>query len=199
MPVRAIFFDLGGVILRTEYQTPREHLAQRLNMTYEYLSSAVFDGESARLASIGKITTDQHWVSVATKLGLPTAEAKALATEFFAGDVIDRVLLNSIRAFQPKYKTGLISNGWSDMRDYIVRHRFEDAFDALVISAEVGLMKPSPEIFVLASERLQVEPGDAAFVDDTAVNVEAARALGMRGILFREPGQALADLRAQLE
>lgn len=199
MPIRAIFFDLGGVILRTEYQAPREHLAERLNMTYEDLSSAVFDSESAELASIGKITTDQHWARVAAKLGLPATEAKALGEEFFAGDVIDRVLLNAIRAFRPKYKTGLISNGWSDMREYIARHEFGDAFDTLVISAEVGMTKPSPEIFSLATGKLEVRPTEAAFVDDMAVNVEAARALGMRGVLFRERGQALEDLRAQLD
>jgi putative hydrolase of the HAD superfamily len=168
-------------------------------MIYEDLSSVVFDSPSARLASIGKITADQHWIGVAAKLGLPTTEAKALGEEFFAGDMIDRDLLDSIRSFRPKYKTGLISNGWSDMRDYIARHQFEDAFDALVISAEVGMMKPSPEIFRLATERLHVRPSDAAFVDDTTVNVEAARALGMRGILFRERGQALEDLETQLE
>ena len=48
MTLRAIFFDLGGVILRTEYQAPRERLAERLNMTYEDVSRVVFEAETAR-------------------------------------------------------------------------------------------------------------------------------------------------------
>jgi putative hydrolase of the HAD superfamily len=189
---------LGGVIVRTEHQAPREHLAERLNMTYEDLSKAVFESESARLASIGKLSTEQHWAGVVVRLGRPASEAKTIREEFFAGDMVDRGLLNSIRALRPTYRTGLISNGWPDLRAYIEQHQFEDAFDALVISAEVGLMKPAPEIYRLAAERLRVQPGQAAFVDDTLANVEAARALGMRGVLFTDPRQALAELRAQL-
>ena len=55
MTVRAIFFDLGGVIVRTDFQAPREHLAERLNTTYEDLNRIVFDTESSRQASIGAI------------------------------------------------------------------------------------------------------------------------------------------------
>jgi len=47
MTIKAVFFDLGGVILRTEYQAPRQHLAERLGMEYEDLSTLVFGGETA--------------------------------------------------------------------------------------------------------------------------------------------------------
>lgn len=198
MTLDAVFFDLGGVIVRTEYQAPREHLAERLNMTYEDLSKAVFESETARLATIGKLSTEQHWAAVIARLGRPASEVKAIREEFFAGDVIDRALLESIRAMKTVCKTGLISNGWVDLRAYIAESQFEDAFDALVISAEVGLMKPAAEIYRLAAERLRVLPGQAAFVDDSPANVEAARALGMRGVLFRDPPQALDELKRYL-
>jgi len=48
MTIRAAFFDIGGVILRTEYQAPRERLAERLNTTYEDLSKIVFESDSSR-------------------------------------------------------------------------------------------------------------------------------------------------------
>lgn len=199
MAVLAIFFDLGGVIVRTEYQAPREHLAERLNMTYEDLSRVVFDSQSARQASIGKITTEEHWAAIAAILGRPAGEAKELGEEFFAGDVIDRALLESIRQLRATHKTGLISNGWLDMRSYILRNHIEDAFDTLVISAEVGMMKPAHEIYRLAAERLGVRPDQAVFVDDMPVNIEAANALGMRGILFKDRAQALKELEMQLK
>ena len=195
MTVRAIFFDLGGVIVRTDFQAPREHLAERLNTTYEDLNRIVFDTESSRQASIGAITTDAHWDAVTRRLGRPASEAQALRREFFAGDVVDTDLVDFIRSLRPRYKTGVISNAWPDLRDYLVEKRVEDAFDALVISAEVGIMKPEPEIYQLALDKLGVSAREAAFVDDTPLNVEAARALGMHGILFREPVRALSDLK----
>src|SRR5512142_953202 len=114
MSVRAIFFDLGGVVVRTEYQAPREHLAERLNTTYEDLSRIVFESESSRQASVGAITTDAHWEAVTRRLGRPPVEAQAIHDEFFAGDVMDMSLLAFIRSLRPKYKTGVISNAWPD-------------------------------------------------------------------------------------
>ena len=196
MILRAIFFDLGGVILRTEYQAPRERLAERLNMTYEDINKIVFESETARKASLGEVSVDQHWRAVMRRLRLPASEAKTIRAEFFAGDVIDRDLLNFIRSLRPRYKTGVISNAWGDLRDYIVKHQFEDAFDTLIISAEIGMMKPQPRIYQLALTQARVEAKEAAFVDDTPKNVEAANALGIHGIVFRDPAQVKENLKA---
>ena len=199
MSVRAVFFDLGGVIIRTDYQAPREHLAERLKTTYEDLNRIVFDSESSRQASVGAISTEAHWNAVTHRLGRPLSEAKAIRQEFFAGDVIDLGLLAFIRSLRPRYKTGVISNAWPDLRQDLIEKRVDDAFDALIISAEVGIMKPEPKIFQIAIEKLGVSAHEAAFVDDTPVNVDAARSLGMQGILFREPRRALSDLKELLK
>jgi epoxide hydrolase-like predicted phosphatase len=198
MTLRAVFFDLGGVIVRTEYQAPRERLAERLNMTYEDLSKVVFEAETSRKASIGEVSVEEHWLAVARKLHLPASEAKTIHAEFFAGDVIDRDLLDFIRALRPRYKTGVISNAWGDLRDYIVKNQFDDAFDTLIISAEIGMMKPQPEVYQLALKQARVGADEAAFIDDTPKNVEAANALGMHGILFRDPAQVKENLKALL-
>ena len=199
MSVKAVFFDIGGVIIRTEYQAPREHLAERLNLTSEDLYKAVFESETSRKASLGTVSEDEHWNAVMGKLGRPTAEAKAIRDEFFAGDVIDKSMLDFIRSLRPRYTTGVISNAWPDMRAYIVENKFDDAFDGLTISAEVGVMKPQPEIFQLALEQARVQASEAVFVDDMPANVEAANALGMRGILFRDPHKTLIELKMFLD
>jgi epoxide hydrolase-like predicted phosphatase len=198
MSLRAVFFDLGGVIVRTEHQAPRERLAERLNMTYEDLSRLVFESETSRQASVGAISTDEHWAAITRRLRRPAEETKAIREEFFAGDVVDRKLIEFIRALRPGLKTGVISNAWPDLRDFIVENKFADAFDQLVISSEVGVMKPDPKIYHFALEKLGVTTAESAFLDDTAANVEAARALGMHAILFREPGQATQELERLL-
>ena len=195
MTVRAFFFDLGGVVVRTEYQAPREHLAERLNTTYEDLSRIVFESESSRQASIGLITTEAHWEAVAHRLGRPASEIKGLRDEFFGGDVLDSSLLEFIRALRPRFKTGVISNAWPDLRDYLIARKADDAFDTLVISAEVGVMKPDPRIYQIALDELGVAANQAVFLDDTPANIEAAASLGMRGILFRDPVKVLKELR----
>jgi putative hydrolase of the HAD superfamily len=199
MSLRAAFFDFGGVIVRTEYQAPRERLAERLNLTYEELSTIVFEGETARKASIGQVSVDAHWLAVTRKLRLPASEAKAIRDEFFAGDVIDRDLLDFIRSLRPRCKMGIISNAWGDLREYIVRNRLDDAFDALIISAEIGMIKPQPEVYDLALKQFQVKAEEAAFIDDMPANITAANALGLHGIVFRNSAQVKADLKALLD
>jgi epoxide hydrolase-like predicted phosphatase len=199
MSIRAVFFDLGGVIVRTEYQAPRERLAERLNMTYEDINRFVFETETSRKASVGAISADEHWAAVTRRLGRPASEAKAIRDEFFAGDMVDRGLLDFVRSLRPRYKTGVISNAWPDLRDYIVRSKFEDAFDTLVISAEVGVMKPEAKIYQVALEQLRVKANEAVFVDDMPANIEAARALGMQGVLFLNPAEALTELKELLK
>lgn len=198
MTIRAIFFDLGGVIVRTEYQAPRERLAERLNMTYEDINKIVFESDTSRKASLGQISTDEHWEAVTRRLKRPVSETRSIREEFFAGDVADRDLIGFVRSLRPRYKTGVISNAWPDMRDYVVENKFDDAFDSLIISAEVGVMKPEAKIYQIALDQLTVQANEAAFVDDMKVNVEAARALGMHGIIFQNPLQVKENLKALL-
>jgi len=198
MSIKAVFFDLGGVIVRTEFQTPREQLAERLGMEYEDLNRIVFDSDTGQRASIGEISSEDHWTAVIKRLKRPASELAAIREEFFAGDIVDRNLVEYIRSLRPKYKTGLISNAWGDLRDFIAREKFEDAFDKMIISAEVGAMKPEPKIFQIALEQFGVKPDEAVFVDDFLINVEGAEKAGMQAIHFKDPASALKLLKKLL-
>jgi putative hydrolase of the HAD superfamily len=199
MTIRAVFFDLGGVILRTEFQSPRERLAEDVGLTYEELVKIVFESKSSQEASIGKISEDEHWKFVARALHRPLKEREAIQKEFFAGDIIDRELIAFIHSLRPRYGTGLISNAWDGLRPYMQREKLDDAFDTLIISAEVGVMKPEAAIFQHALEQLEVKPKEAVFVDDFSENITGCEALGMRGILFRSTEQTLKELKKLLK
>jgi epoxide hydrolase-like predicted phosphatase len=196
--VRAVFFDFGGVILRTEYQTPRQHLAERLNIEYDDLMRLVFESETSRKASIGMATTEEHWAALMKRLNRPASDAQQVHDEFFGGDVLDRELIQLIRALRGKYKTGLISNAWDDLRQYIVRQKIDDAFDVITISAEVGVVKPEAKIYQVALGQVQVQASEAVFVDDFAVNIEGCEKVGMQGILFKDPDEVKQKLKALL-
>ena len=198
MSIRAVLFDLGGVIVRTDYQAPRQHLAERLGMEYDDLVKIVFDSDSGYQASIGAIPPEAHWASVIKRLKRPASELEAIRHDFFAGDIIDRTLLDFLRSLRGKYKTGLISNAWGDLREYLQREKIEDAFDHMIISAEVGAVKPEAKIYQIALEQVGVKPKEMVFVDDFAVNIEGCEKVGIKGILFKDPDSALKQLKALL-
>lgn len=197
-PVRAVCFDFGGVIMRTADPVPRQRLAERLGLSLKTLIGVIFDSESARLASLGQIDAEQHWRQAMQELRLSPSQAETFAAEFFQGDILDMELVNAIRSLRPMYRTALISNAWSDLREFVARQQIADAFDEMIISAEVGIMKPDPRIYRLALERLGVAPQEAVFLDDMMENLDAARALGMHTIHFVQPEAALQELRQLL-
>ncbi len=200
MTLRSIYFDIGGVLVRTDNRQPRERLAARLGTTYEALSELVFGGESGRRAQLGEISAEAQWEHVCSTVGWPLADWRALEAEFFTGDSLDGGLLDFIRSLRPRYKTGVISNALSDVRRLAEgRWGMGEIFDTLIFSAEVGIMKPDARIFHLALSVLGVEPAEAVFVDDFAHNIEGARAVGMQAIQFISREQVQQDLTAILK
>jgi epoxide hydrolase-like predicted phosphatase len=197
--IRAVIFDMGGVLVRTEDPGPRGRLAERLQLSPAELSALVFDSDSSVQATVGKITAQAHWEAVRQALKLSAEEFPSVPEYFWGGDRLDTGLVDYLRALRPRYRTALLSNAWDDLRAYLVDlWKIVDAFDELIISAEVGLAKPDPQIYRLAVERLGVAPEEAVFVDDFPANVEGARAAGLYAIQFRNREQALADLEALL-
>lgn len=195
MSVQAVCWDLGGVLLRTVDRQRRDEWERQLGLAAGELERMVFENRTAQLAAVGKADEAQIWRDLAGALRLTDPERDRLAAEFFAGDRVDQELVRYIRSLRPRMKTGMISNAWPEIRRYLVHEwRIADAFDDLVLSAEVGLAKPDPAIYRLALSRLGVEAQQAVFVDDFEVNVIAARQVGMQAVHFRSPDQARRDV-----
>lgn len=199
MKIKAVFFDFGGVIQRTEYQAPRQQLAQRFGMEYEDIDNVVFNSPTAKQATVGEIPVNKHWDAIAKRLKVDKKEIAKVEAEFFAGDLLDLSILEYLRSLRPRFVTGLISNAWSDMREYLVRKKIDDAFDHLTISAEVGVAKPEAKIYQLALDQAQVKAGEAVFVDDVLANIEACEEVGMKGIHFKDPHASMEQLRTLLK
>lgn len=195
MSVKAVIFDLGGVLLRTEDREPRAALGRRFGMTYEQIDALVNSSESAAQAAVGAIPEDSHWKYVCGCLGLDPGEKERLRDEFFGGDRMDYELVDTIRALRPRLTTALLSNAWSTLRQDL-NHRWGilDAFDEVFISAECGVAKPDTRIYALVIEKLGIRPEEAVFIDDFIENVRAARVFGLNAIQFRSRDQALAEL-----
>jgi epoxide hydrolase-like predicted phosphatase len=192
--IKALFFDIGGVLIRTEDLAPRRKWEKRFGLHDWQLQDLFFNTEVGQAAQVGQASAEDAWAHVASTLGVSAEDLPHVQADFYRGDVLDRSLIALIQSLRPRYKTGVISNAMPDARANLQYSINGDTFDLLVFSGEEGVCKPNPEIYRRALARLGVQPEQAVFVDDILTNVEAARALGMHTIHFT-PG---VGVRAEL-
>ncbi len=197
---RAVIFDLGGVILRTDDPAPRTALAKRLGVSRSELERIVFENPVSQLAERGLATPADAWAVIAQALNRPVDEIPALLKQFFAGDRVDFALIALIQKLRPVYTTALLSNTWNVDLPAFLREELQipDTFDVIISSAQQKIAKPDPAVFRLALQLVNARPEEAVFVDDFGRNIAAAAALGIRTIHFRNAEQARAELQAIL-
>ena len=184
MPIRAVIFDIGGMFARTEDVSGRRKWEQRLGLAEDTLAMTVWTSDISRRGEIGQATLEEIWQGIGEMFALNTAEVKELQADFWSGGTWDADLTEFVRSLKPRYKTGVISNAWPEAREFVEPHAGRDTFDTLLFSAEEGVAKPNRVIFQQACARLGVAPDEAIFIDDVAVNIEAAQAVGLHGIQF---------------
>lgn len=184
--IKALLFDIGGVILRTEDRRPRQQLEQRLGLQPGEAEFLVFNSEMGQKAQMGQITSEQLWHWVQAHVKLDDTGLHQFQEEFWAGDRIDWSLVELIRTLHQRYQTAIISNAMDNLHETVARFDPDGSlFDCVVGSAYEKVMKPSPEIFLRTLERLQLTPQQALFVDDFAHNIVGAQAVGLHVIHFK--------------
>lgn len=199
MPIKAVIWDMGGVIVRTEDHTSRDQLAAQLGVTRNHLEMTVFAGEVGHMAQRGEIGTDKLWEAVRVEYTLSQEELADFQKRFWAGDEVDYDLVDYIRSLREHYTTALLSNAWNDLRSVLTKiWKIDNAFETMIISAEEGIMKPDARIYEIALQRARVAPSEAVFIDDFAHNIEGARAVGMHGIHFISAEQTVNELQELL-
>jgi putative hydrolase of the HAD superfamily len=128
---------------------------------------------------------------------LELEDRTGLIERMFGGIRADEPMLAAVRKARAEgVRTGLISNSMGN--GSYDRSLFPELFDGVVISGEVGLHKPEPEIFLLGAERAGVPAEDCVFVDDLRENCEGAEAVGMTAVLHRGADTTLPELERLL-
>jgi epoxide hydrolase-like predicted phosphatase len=126
-----------------------------------------------------------------------TVEAHGLLSRMFAGFDPQPPIAGAVRrAKAAGLSTALLSNSWGN--DY-PREGWDEMFDVVVISGEVGMRKPDPEIYRLTADRLRLDPPRCVFVDDLMPNIRGAVEVGMVGVHHVSPDQTLDELEALFE
>ena len=193
---KALLVDFGGVLTTDIWSSFAAFCEQRGLDTDA--AKQLFREDPDALASLrgletGEVEPADFERRFAALLG---TEPDGLVEGLFAGLQLDQPMLEAVgRAREAGVPTGLISNSW--VMDHYT-DEIRSLFDQVVISAEVGLHKPQPEIYLLAAERLGVRPEDCVFVDDLRENCAGAEALGMTAVLHRGAESTVPELERLL-
>ena len=199
MSGRALVVDFGGVLTTNVFESFRA-FSEAEGLDPNAVKSIFRErGEGLdllRQLERGELEIPEFERRFAPLLGV--SESEGMVERLFAGITADEAMVDAVRAAKVAgVRTGLISNSWGGTSYDRVRDPAE-LFDVMVISGEVGLHKPEPEIYRLAAERLGVAPSDCVFVDDLRENCEGAEAVGMTAILHRGAERTLPELERLL-
>src|SRR5437764_645748 len=131
--IRAIVFDFGGVLVRTEDPAGRRQWEARAGLDAGELDRLVFNSEVALRATVGEATDRAVWEHVATTLKLAADQLAACQADFWAGDKLDQDLVALLASLRPRYQTAILSNYWSNGREWIAHtYGLEHAVDIII-------------------------------------------------------------------
>ena len=194
-PFEAVLFDFGGVLTTPVWDSFAD-FCRREGLEPDAIKRLFRDDPEAlallRRLEVGEISEEDFEARFGERLGLKKPER--LIDSLFEGMKPLDTMVSAVRDLRlGGLRTGLVSNSWST--GHYDRELLQQLFDAVLISGELGMHKPEPEIYRLAAERVGVDPGACLFVDDLRENCEGAEAVGMRAIRHRDATATLAELR----
>jgi len=190
----AVLFDFGGVLTTPVWDSFAAFC--RTEGLEPDTVKKLFRTDPEALADLRKLETGEmseydFEAVFGRRLGL--ADPDGLIDSMFSSMQPEPAMVEAVRRIRrADLKTALVSNSWSTA--HYDRELLIELFDVSVISAEVHLHKPQPEIYKLAAERLGVAPEDCLFVDDLKENCEGAGTVGMTAIRHRSPIETIARL-----
>jgi epoxide hydrolase-like predicted phosphatase len=190
----AVLFDFGGV-LTTPVWDSFAAFCEGEGLDPDAIKRLFREDPEAlaelRRLETGSVTEREFEASFGARLGL--ADPGGLIDSMFAGMEPVEEMVAALRTLRAAgLRTGLVSNSWST--GHYDRELLAELFDQVLISGELGMHKPQPEIYLLAAERIGVPARSCLFVDDLRENCEGAEAVGMTAIPHRRPAETLARL-----
>ena len=187
--VAAVLFDYGGV-LRREEAAEFDAFAARYGLPAGTLWAAFHDIPEYRASRTGKIDDEAYRSAVTARIATLIEEEQAAAclaeweTLRAQDSPIVPEMLTLIRRLRTRVKVGLLSNSGRGARARLQASVVGPLFHDILCSAEVGLAKPEPAVYLLAAQRLGVPATACVFVDDMEHNVAGARAVGMKAFHY---------------
>lgn len=200
MAIRAVVFDIGGVLEHTPPTGWIEKWERELGLPPGEIHRRLADvWQAGSLGSISEAAAEQR---IGTSLELSRAQLDAFLSDLWAEYLgeLNAELTAYFASLRPRYQTAILSNSFVGAREREqARYQFGALCDLIIYSHEEGIAKPDRRLFELMCERLGRQPHEIVFLDDAEQHVAAARALGVHAIRFLNTSQAIAEIQACLE
>ena len=195
--LKGLLVDYGGVLTSSPFSSFAQFCA-REGLALETVVRLLRSDRRCRKLLIaletGRLAEEKFEAGLAAILGV---RAPDLIGRMFAGSRPDPAMSAAVRAARRAgVRTALVSNSWGT--GGYDRALLKELFDAVVISGEVGIRKPAPEIYRLAADRTGLAPQECVFVDDLPFNLDAAVELGMTAVHHVTSEQTIAELERLL-
>jgi epoxide hydrolase-like predicted phosphatase len=201
LPVRAVAFDIGGVLEVPADRDLDGRWERRLGLRRGEFFGRLRRSGLGRDANLGRVSAAGFASALGRLSGLDrpaTEELLAELWDWYVGE-LNSTMAAYFQRLRPRYRTAILSNAAEGgRREEERRYGFASMADVLVYSYEVGIEKPDQRIYEITCERLGVHLSEVVFLDDLEANVAAAGRLGMRAVLFQSTAQAITDVEACL-
>jgi HAD superfamily hydrolase (TIGR01509 family) len=196
--IKAVFFDYDGVLTtdKTGSQTTTRYLSAVTGIELSVVQDA-FRRYNEDL-TLGKTTYAQVWPSICSALGQELNIR--LLHEAFESTPMNSKVFSLARQLKERYSVGIITDNKKDRIDHLKASQgLASLFDPIVVSAEVGSDKGSPEIFLIALRQAGVSPEESVFIDNNRANLEAPHSLGIKTIFHDDEKNDIPALLRSLE
>ncbi len=192
--VKAVFFDLGGVLFTNGTKRFISYLVNKYAVNEEKAKRLVDVGRIPNAYREGKITRDEFWEKVRNKLQI-REETDKLEKEWVKGYQLIKGTRDIIFILKKRYKVYFLSDNVKERVDLLdKKFGFLSWFDGGVFSYEVGVRKPNPKIYKILLKKAILKEKEAVFIDDKEIPRQSASKIGIATILFRNPQQLKRDL-----
>lgn len=200
MSIRAVIFDIGGVLELTPDLDVDKKWEAKLRLKSGELNERL--GDVWKKGSLGTISLEQVHENIAQIMSMSTGQVKEFMDDVWCEylGTLNVELVDYFRSLRPRYRTAIISNSFVGAREKEEKtYHFSELCDFIIYSHEVGLLKPDLRIFTLACERLSLWPSEVIFVDDHEEVMVSARELGIHCVQFRNNEQVIAAVESYIQ
>ena len=183
--IKAIIFDFGRVITAQKTRSLFRSYETELGLNPDTINPIMFESQAWQDALLGRKTAEEFWYLIGPELGLNSVDqVNRFRLRYHADEAMNPAVMDLIRKLHGRYRLAILSNSPPGLNQWLADWKINDLFEVVFCSGDEGIIKPDPAAFKLTLERLGTESGETVFIDDTRGHVEAARKLGIHGIVF---------------
>jgi epoxide hydrolase-like predicted phosphatase len=193
--IKAVLFDIGGVLFADPMRSLVRHIAEITGADYNTVKNAMWTKWG--MYKENRVSADEFWQAGLDKIGasMDIDELKKKSCEMIKE--IGNVLSLVKKLKEEGYKLGIISNNTKEWFEYEIKEfKLDEIFDSVALSCDAQVSKPNERLYKSCIEKINLKPEECVYIDDKDKNLKPAEKLGMRTIHFENEEQLKSELKS---